>query len=93
MRSLNMRQWLRLKLLLMGRLAPFCWTKLFIVIMHLCDRRPRDPKKVDLLEVAVLALDVDDLTVYRTCNTVHVLGMHDTPLSVIYEILELPTVP
>lgn len=63
MLSLSMRQWPKLKLLLMERLAPFCWTKLFIVIMHLSDHRPRDPKKVDLLEVAVLALDEDDFAV------------------------------
>ena len=60
--------------------------------MHLSDRRPLDPKKVDQLEAAVLALDEDDFAVSTTCNTVHVLCMHDTPLSVIYEILELPTV-
>jgi hypothetical protein len=64
MLSLSMRQWLRLKLLLMERLAPCCWIKLFIVIMHLSDHRLLDPRKVDLLEVAVLVLiEEDDFTI------------------------------
>jgi hypothetical protein len=62
--------------------------------MHSSDHRPLDPKKVDLLEVAVLALDEDsyenDMLSYTTCNTVYILYMHDTSLSVLYEILELP---
>ena len=73
MLSLSMRQWPRLKLLLMERLAPCCWTKLFIVIMHLSDHRPRGPKKVDLLEVAVLALDEDNLLSYNILRPVYIM--------------------